>query len=201
VVSRLVPFPPISQLTLENGLSLSVVARRRLPLTELRLVLDVGSSSDGNKPGQAQLGGQLLKAGGAGALGSLELAKRVEDLGSELEIETGPDSTELSMLVTSGNLQAAMDLLGDVVVHPRLDAREFDRLKQRKIEQARTSSLSDAGWEGSMVLFQRLRQARGRTGQRRPCVRCLITPRSSSQLRPARRTREELAATRELSKL
>jgi len=149
-------FPAIQELTLPNGLAVNVVPREKYPVAEIRLVLRAGTMSDGNEPGRAALAVELLKAGGAGKSDSLELARRIENLGTSLDLETLPDSTQLSLSVAAGNVDAAMNVLSDVVLRPRFEPSELDKLKQRQIEHARTELLSDPDWEASMVLLRQL---------------------------------------------
>lgn len=149
-------FPPVSRTTLKNGLAVSVVERHTLPLIARRLVIHSGQASDGASAGRAKLAAELLKADGTDAWSPLELTKRAEALGSSLEIETGPDATVLTMSVASPQLEAAVDLLSKVILRPRFDASEFDKLKQREIENTTAQLLSDPQWEASMVLYQHL---------------------------------------------
>ena len=151
-----VPFPTINHDKLENGLELRVVTRKTYPIIELRLVLFSGTASDGKEPGVANVTGELLKAGGAGPWNAADLAERAESLGSSIEIETGRDSTQISMAVTTGDFDAALDLLGSVAQKPRFAPLEFDKLKQRELERVKSAAKSSASWAGSMVLYRQL---------------------------------------------
>jgi zinc protease len=151
-----VPFPTINHDKLDNGLEVRVVTRKNYPIIELRLVLLSGTASDGKEPGVAEVTGELLKAGGAGSWNTADLAERAESLGSSLEIETGRDSTQISMAVTTGDLDAALDLLGAVAQKALFAPAEFDKLKQRELERVKSAAKSSAGWAGSMVLYRQL---------------------------------------------
>lgn len=155
-LTTLQPFPQVHHLMLPSGLAVDVVEHHGLPLVAVRLVLDAGQAQDGLKPGRARLCAQLLKAGGAGALSPLELVQHADALGSFIEVETGPDATELAMSVAASDLESAVELLTKVVQQPRLDALEFDRLKQRELERTQSQMLSDADWQAHVVLFKRL---------------------------------------------
>jgi predicted Zn-dependent peptidase len=141
---------------LDNGLELRVVTRKNYPIIELRLVFFSGTASDGKEPGVTDVTGELLKAGGAGPWNAADLAERAESLGSSVEIETGRDSTQISMTVTTGDLDAALDLLSAVAEKPRFAPAEFDKLKQRELERVKSEAKSSAGWAGSMVLYRQL---------------------------------------------
>ncbi|HTA89547.1 MAG TPA: insulinase family protein, partial [Polyangiaceae bacterium] len=119
------PFPAISHAKLDNGLDLRVVTRKNYPIIELRLVLFSGVASDGPEPGVAAVAGELLKAGGAGQWDAAALAERAESLGADLEVVTERDSTRITIGVTTGDFDAALDLLGAVVQKPRFAPVEF----------------------------------------------------------------------------
>ncbi len=150
------PFPAISHAKLDNGLDLRVVTRKNYPIIELRLVLFSGVASDGAEPGVAAVAGELLKAGGAGQWSAAELAERAESLGANLDVSTERDSTRISIAVTTGDFDAALDLLGAVVQKPRFAPIEFDKLKQRELERVRNAAKASAGWAASMVLYREL---------------------------------------------
>jgi len=150
------PFPNIAHSRLDNGLELRVVTRKTYPIIELRLVLFSGVASDGKEPGVAAIAGELLKAGGAGQWNAAELAERAESLGADLDVHTDRDSTRITLSVTTGDFDAALDLLGAVAQKPRFAPVEFDKLKQRELERVRNSAKSSAGWAGSMVLYREL---------------------------------------------
>jgi zinc protease len=150
------PFPSISHARLDNGLDLRVVTRKNYPIIELRLVLFSGVASDGAQPGVAAITGELMKAGGAGQWNAADLAERAESLGASLDVTTERDSTRISIAVTTGDFDSALDLLAAVVQKPRFAPIEFDKLKQRELERARNAAKSNASWAGSMVLYREL---------------------------------------------
>lgn len=152
-------FPSIVDSTLPNGLAVNLVTRSSLPLVDIRLLVRSGQASDGEKPGTAVLAGEMLKAGGTGRWSSRELLERVEALGSSLEIITGRDTTSISMSVTSNQFEEALGLLASVVLQPRFDVAEFNKLKRREMDRVESAGRSDAGWAANMVLFQELYSA------------------------------------------
>jgi predicted Zn-dependent peptidase len=151
-----VPFPAISHDKLDNGLELRVVTRKNYPIIELRLVLFSGTASDGKDPGVADMTGEFVKAGGAGPWNAEALAERAESLGSSIDVETGRDATQISLAVTTGDFEAALDLLSAVAQRPRFAPSEFDKLKQRELGRAKSDAKSSAAWAGSMVLYRQL---------------------------------------------
>jgi predicted Zn-dependent peptidase len=150
------PFPNITHAKLSNGHEQRVVPRKNYPLLEARLVVFSGSASDGAQTGVAALTGELLKVGGAGSWSGPRLIRRAESLGSNLEVETGRDSTQISMAVTTGDFDRALELIAAVVQAPRFSAPEFVKLKQRELERLKSLATASAEWAGSMALYRQL---------------------------------------------
>ncbi|HET9954336.1 MAG TPA: pitrilysin family protein [Polyangiaceae bacterium] len=150
------PFPKIEHQRLENGLELRVVERHVHPIVELRLVVRSGSATDGEKPGLAAVAGELLKAGGVAGLSPQKLVQRADALGTDLSILTDRDSTRIALNVTSGDLDAALELLSKVAFAPSFQADEFQKLRAREIERVKSSARGSAGWAASMLLYREL---------------------------------------------
>lgn len=150
------PFPSIQRRELENGLGLRVVERRVHPIVELRLVVRTGTAGDGEKPGLALVAGELLKAGGAGGMSPQKLVQRAEALGADLVVSTDRDSTRISLSVTSGDLDAALEILAAVALRPAFAPVEFGKLRAREIERVKSSARGSASWAGLMVLYREL---------------------------------------------
>jgi zinc protease len=152
------PFPAIHRGRLDNGLELRVVERAKYPLVQLTLVIHAGTASDGSEPGVAAVAGELMKAGGAGPWSADALVARAEALGSSLSVETGRDSTQISMAVTTRDFERALELLAAVVERPRFPELEFQKLKQRELERVEDSARSSGEWGGAMLLYRKLYQ-------------------------------------------
>lgn len=149
-------FPTIARRTLPSGLQLAVVSRKTLPIVELRLLFLSGTSSDGAKPGLAAVAGELTKAGGAGPWNAEALLERAESLGADLNVLTDRDSTRISIGVTTGDLDAALDILSAVASKPRFDPNEFTKLRAREVERAASSAKSSASYAAAMILYREL---------------------------------------------
>jgi predicted Zn-dependent peptidase len=149
-------FPTIARRMLSNGLEIAVVSRKTLPIVELRLLFRSGIASDGSKPGVAVVAGELTKAGGAGAWSSEALLERAESLGADLSVLTDRDATRISLGVTTGDLESALEILSAVASKPRFDAKEFGKLRTREIEQAQAAAKSSAAYAANMILYREL---------------------------------------------
>ncbi len=150
------PFPAIVHRRLSGGLDLAIVPRTGFPVVELRLLVFSGQATDLTQPGLAALTGKLLKDGGAGRWSSRELAERTESLGARLSISTDRDSTRIGLGVTSGDLDAALEILAAVAQKPRFTPAEFDKLRQREIDRVKDRARTSPSWLASMVLYREL---------------------------------------------
>ncbi len=154
--ARELSFPKVAWTTLPTGLRVATIEAHALPLVQIRVVIQAGRSADGAMPGLAQLTGQLLKDGGAGALPARELSTRIETLGGTLSIDTGVDSTVLSIAVTKDHLGEAIELLGTIVREPLLPQAELAKLKKREIDRVSDAARASGRWAASMVLWRDL---------------------------------------------
>ena len=149
-------FPIIAHRTLPSGLQIAVVSRKTLPIVELRLLFHSGTASDASKPGVAGVAGELTKVGGAGPWTTEALLEHAESLGADLNVSTDRDSTRISLAVTTGDLDPALDILSAMAMKPRFDAKEFGKLRTREVEAARSLAKSRTGYAASMILYREL---------------------------------------------
>lgn len=136
------PLPTFETAKLPTGLNVMVVANNKLPIVHVQIALDAGSRLDPKgKAGLARLSMQMLKEG-AGKRDKGKLAFAFADLGAELSVGTGRDSSVLNVAVLKRNLPAALALLNDVLTKPRLPKSGFARLKRESAAdmKARLSS-------------------------------------------------------------
>lgn len=125
--------PAVERTRLGNGLEVIALPRRGLPIVDVQLVVRTGATADvAPVAGRASLVAEMLDEGSAGR-GSLEIADAVDFLGAELAAEAEWDATVVSLHVLSGRLDAALDLLGDVVVRPAFADTEVERVRQERI--------------------------------------------------------------------
>jgi zinc protease len=67
---------------------------------------------------------------GAGDRGALEIAEEMDHLGADLSIQTYTEYSALTLQVLERNLDAALDLFGDMVARPTFASAEWSRVKQ-----------------------------------------------------------------------
>ncbi len=125
--------PAITRTTLPNGLTVLVMPTKRLPLVDLRLVLNAGSVCDpAGKEGLSRLTAELLTQG-AGARDARRIAEDIEFVGGELNASSGSEQVVVTCEVLSKDLPLGLELVRDVIVSPTFAAGEFDRKKQEAL--------------------------------------------------------------------
>ncbi len=140
--SMAVQFPPIARDVLPSGLSVWSVARPSSAVVTMLLVIGRGTSDDpADRQGLASLTGDLLDEG-AGDRDAIGLAEALARLGSQLEIDVGPDATVLTVTALGRLFAPSLELLADVVVRPRLEASDFARVRELRMNRLRQLSQS-----------------------------------------------------------
>ena len=122
-------FPPVHATALSNGLRLRSVQRNDVPVVTLVLVLPTGSAFDPPaQPGLAAITADLLDEG-TGDRDAVAMHEAVARIGAQLDIETGYDSTVVSISTLSRFHREAMTLLADMAFRPRLHEADFERVR------------------------------------------------------------------------
>jgi zinc protease len=137
-----VRFPPIARRTLDTGLSMWAVRHAAVPIVTATLLIARGTGDDPtDRHGLASLAGDLLDEGAAGR-DAIQLAEAFAGLGTQLEVDVGPDATTLSLTALARFLAPALSLMADVVSQPRLEAQDFRRVRELRLNRLRQLSQS-----------------------------------------------------------
>ncbi len=113
-----------------NGITVWLVERPALPLVTATFVVPYGSASDPpDRPGTMHLLADMLDEG-AGARGALELSDAVASLGASLSVYAGADGSFAQVSSLKSKFDDAFAILADVVARPKLDEKEFARVKK-----------------------------------------------------------------------
>jgi predicted Zn-dependent peptidase len=128
-------FPAIRRNALANGLRVWTVEHRQVPLVALLALVPVGASSDPpDRPGLAAIAGDMLDEG-AGDRSALEVHDAIGRIGAQLDLEVGHDATVLSLTTLARYLERGIELIRDMLVRPRLEQREFDRVRDLRLNR------------------------------------------------------------------
>ncbi len=119
--------PPVSARVLPNGLTVLAVEYHELPIVIFHLLVQGGAAYDpAEKEGVAELTADLIRQG-TQHRGAEELAREIEFLGGSIGGDAGYDFSSVSAEFLRKDMDQALDLFTDVVLHPAFRADEFRR--------------------------------------------------------------------------
>ncbi len=150
------PFPTITSQAGPNGLTIDLIERPLLPIVKVTLLIGSGRADEGDRPGVAPLTVEYLRDGGAGRYTAEALRARIDALGTSLETSVSRDALTLSLAVPSDRLPEALELLATLVTRPRFEGTEFEKLKRRELERARTLFRTDGATMAQALLVREL---------------------------------------------
>lgn len=100
------------------------------PIVSFRLVFHTGSVDDPKgKEGLTALTARLMTEGGTQSLSSSQLLQVLFPMAAELSVHTDKEFTTWVGRVHRDHLQPFLKILTDVLIHPRFDPNEFERLR------------------------------------------------------------------------
>ena len=127
--------PAVQTTVLPNGLMLAVVEMHKVPVVDVQLLVDAGAARDPwAAPGLATFTATMLQQG-AGARSALDVADEAAFLGAQLGTAAGFDGASASIHVPKRRLEAALDLLADVVLRPAFADSEIARQRELRAAQ------------------------------------------------------------------
>ncbi len=142
---------------LANGLEIVVLVDRRLPRFDLGLMTRRGAAVVPlAQAGLASFTAELMERG-AGDRTALELAAVVDGLGGSLSVGVGWDSATATIGGLSRDFDTLFSVLGDVVLRPRFDADEVERVRGEQLaglEKAREDPATLASWAFARLLYE-----------------------------------------------
>ena len=142
-----IAFPALQKITLANGLRIVLAERHATPLVHFTLLVDAGTAADQFAvPGTASLTMATIDEG-TKARSALQINEELEMLGSELAAYSGIDSSVISLSALKPNLDAALDVYADVILHPQFPEKEFLRLQKQllaRIQQEKSNPVQIA---------------------------------------------------------
>ena len=125
---------------LANGVRVLVLEDRRLPAFSLGVVIARGAGVESlAEAGVASYTAELMERG-AGARTALELAGVVDALGASLAVDATWDSMSAQVAGLSEDRDALFDVLADVVLRPRFDRDEAERVRSESLASLRQAA-------------------------------------------------------------
>jgi zinc protease len=126
--------PPISTVTLPNGLNVVLIQDARFPLVTARLNFPAGSKFDPKElPGLSEAVATLLIEGTTTRT-SRQISEEADAIGGSLRGSSGPDSLTVSGSALSENLTKLMALMADVAINASFPSSEVDLEKRNRVQ-------------------------------------------------------------------
>jgi zinc protease len=121
--------PVPKQFTLHNGLTVLLTEQHNLPVVDVRLVaLGGGGDNPADRPGLANFTARMLTEGSK-TRSATKIADDAAQIGASLNSSTNADQSWVATQVLTRNIDADLNLLSDVVLHPAFDDNEIERTR------------------------------------------------------------------------
>ncbi|MDQ6633297.1 MAG: insulinase family protein [Gemmatimonadota bacterium] len=125
--------PAITTRQLPNGLKIVIVEQHELPIADFILEFRTGGEADpAGKMGTAALTSALLTEGTT-SRSALQIADQAGFLGVRVGAASGWEQSTVSLHTPTAQLDSAMALFADVVLHPAFPAEDFDRVRKLRL--------------------------------------------------------------------
>lgn len=130
-----VTLPKARVVELKNGAKLLLVERHGTPLVSFSAKLRGGALGDPEgKEGLGALTLGLLEKG-AGARDARQFAEAVDGVGGVLSLISGRESLDINGQFMSRDTGLMVELLSDMLLRPRFDQAELDKLRERRVSE------------------------------------------------------------------
>lgn len=127
----------------ENGARVYYVPAPGLPMLDIRVVFNAGSTRDGDKPGLASMTNNLLE-NGAGDWDTNQIVDRFDSVGAQFSTESLRDMAVVSLrtLTDKAWFNTALGTMAAVIQKPRFPKGELERKRQAKLVALRNQQES-----------------------------------------------------------
>lgn len=135
--------PPFERHTLANGTEIVLMEKHDTPLVALSAVLRGGAIDDApGKEGTASLLAELIQKGAA-RRSAAQYAEAIEGAGGELGASAGTERIGIGASFLARDVDLMIELVGDALMRPRLEAAEFEKVRMRAIQSIAATKDSD----------------------------------------------------------
>lgn len=127
--------PPAREITLPNGMGVTLVQYGIIPKADVRLVLRMGNVNErADQVWLADLTGDLLQEGTT-SRNAQEVNRAAADMGGSLDVSVGSDQTSIGGAVLAEFAPDMARLVADVVRHPAFPDSELPRLQADRLRE------------------------------------------------------------------
>lgn len=128
-------FPRVERRTLSNGMPVVMAPAYDFPVVTVHVLLEAGGiREEPARAGLAALTAALLETG-AGGRSAAEIAEELEALGVQFDTGATWDAAHASLTALRSRVEAAGEILGDVVRRPTFDPAEVERLRAERLAE------------------------------------------------------------------
>ncbi len=124
--------PSYEKVVLENGLTVYLMEQKEVPLIDISVVVKAGAIEDGKHPGLNYFTARNLTLG-TERLTKQELDQAVDFVGANIFSDANLEFVTLGASFASKDSELILPIVRDLVMAPRFDQTEFDKLKQRHL--------------------------------------------------------------------
>jgi zinc protease len=125
--------PPMQRAKLSNGLNIVLAERHTAPVVNFSLMVDSGYAADpANAPGTASFAQRMLEEG-TPTRDSLKIGEELESLSANFGAGSNLDWAVVNLNTLKLTMDKALDVYGDLILHPAYPQKEFDRLKKERL--------------------------------------------------------------------
>jgi predicted Zn-dependent peptidase len=124
--------PDYQKVTLENGLTLYLMEQHEVPLIDISVVIKTGAIEDGEHAGLNYFTTKNLTLG-TQSLTKIELDQKVDFVGADIFSSANLEFSTFGASFANKDSNEILPVLRDIVINPRFDKGQFDKLKQRHI--------------------------------------------------------------------
>lgn len=129
--------PAIWETKLANGMRILGIENREVPLVQFEIVIDGGLLlEDKNKVGVSNLLARMMTQGTKNKTPQ-QLEEAIQQLGATVNVFADTENIRIRVNTLARNYQPTLDLVKEILLEPRWDAKEFDLVKQSTISQIR----------------------------------------------------------------
>ncbi len=133
----LINVPKVWDAKLNNGIKIFGIEYTELPLFDFQIEIKGGLLQDDiNKVGVANLTARMLNQGTKYKT-PVELEDAIEELGARINVSATNESIVLQAFCLSSKFNEVYKLAEEILLEPRWDEKEFERLKQETLESIR----------------------------------------------------------------
>lgn len=125
--------PAIEKTKLSNGLNVWIVKQSELPIVSMNMVFNSGGTLDPkDRSGLASFTANLLDSG-TKTRSAVQIANELQAIGANLRTGSGWDSANVTLQTLTKNIDGALDLYSDVILHPSFPEDEVETLRKRTL--------------------------------------------------------------------